>query len=55
MVDVELGTYARIAAITITVTDTGAQPPSQQAVKIASDPETSKDLYAETEFKWVPP
>lgn len=48
----ELGTYKRIASVTISVVASGVAGPVG-GVKIAVDVETGKDLYAITVFSWV--
>ena len=51
-VSVELGTYKRMATLTVLVVDEDAPAPSPTAVKIATDDESSKDLYADVAFSW---
>ena len=48
----ELGTFKRMATITIQVVAAGATAPAG-AVKIGTDAETSKDLYASVAYSWV--
>ena len=48
----DLGTFKRVATITISVVATGSQGPAG-AVKIGTDVETSKDLYATVVYSWV--
>lgn len=48
----ELGTFKRIATITISVVASGAPGPVG-AAKIGTDTETSKDLYAAVAYSWV--
>lgn len=49
---VEIGTYKRVATILVTAVTTG-QPGPAGAVLIATDTETSLDIYATTSFSWV--
>jgi len=51
-VSADLGTYNRIATITIQVVAMGAPAPTG-AVKISIDTETSKDLYATVAYSWI--
>lgn len=48
----ELGTYKRMATVTIQVVAMGATAPVG-AVKIGTDTETGKDLYATVAYSWV--
>ena len=49
----EIGTFKRIATVTLTAAASGAAGPIG-AVKIGSDSVTSKDVYASVAFSTVP-
>ena len=52
-VSAELGNYKRIVTWTISIVNIGEDGP-EGGVKIASDIETGKDIYAVTTLSWVP-